>query len=284
MGNANVSVYTSSSLSQGGGLKVGASGDVSTLKLAGKAEHYRDLPTIFREGASATTALTLYREREERQHRASTALARPEDIKTPAYLQDYASTPAVASGVRKLSKSFKSGERIVQRKIGWEATPATIVVVTVERELEWRPDGKLQPAGEWLIEHRRTFHTREGVAEKRVGRVAVEARVSETTSTSYVEAAEEIPDAFVAGADAMSFLPLAVRGDVVKQVKIPTYFDGRILGTPGPAGELKDYEVSLLRMDDDVALVVHATRKVTDSSWKVMQAKYLLGTPEIESA
>lgn len=270
-----------------GSIAVGTGAGTEDLSFSGRAEMYSDLPTTFRQGGASSTALVLRKESDERQAKTSTALARPEDVIAPIHLPPKAAEQTIASGVRKLSSSFKVGNRIVQRKLGWFATPTYIFVTTVERELKWRDDKKLAPATDWFIEHRRRFRPKSGVAEKRVGTVKeVYSNYEEEATTSrFVEAAEQIPDAFVNGVDAMAYLPLAVRGDIVSQVPNPTYFDGRLLGLCEDGGEeVTHYEVSLLRMNDGVALVISAKKPIGGSVWEVTQAKYALTTPEIEAA
>lgn len=268
-------------------IAVGTGAATDELTFSGRAEMYSDLPTTFRKGGASSTALVLRKESEERQKKASTELARPEDVVAPIQLPPKAAEQTIASGVRKLSSSFRVGDRIVQRKLGWFATPTYIFVTTVERELKWREDKKLAPASDWLIEHRRRFRPKSGVAEKRVGTVkeTYSNYEDEATTSRFVEAAEQIPDAFVNGVEAMAFLPLTVRGDIVSQVPHPKYFDGRLLGVCEDGGEeVTHYEVSLLRMNDDVALVISAKKPLGGSVWEVTQAKYDLTTPEIEAA
>lgn len=268
-------------------ISVGTGASTEELTFAGKAEMYTDLPTVFRKGGKASTELVLRKESAERQTKTSTALARPEDVVAPITLPPKAAEQAIASGVRRLSNSFRAGDRIVQRKLGWFATPTYIFVTTVERELKWREDKKLVPASDWFIEHRRRFRPKSGVAEKRVGNVkeVYSDYEAEGVAARYVEAAEAIPDAFVNGVEAMAYLPRAVRGDIVSQVPNPTYFDGRLLGLcEGGGPDVTHYEVSLLRMNDDVAVVISAKKPLKGSVWEVTQAKYQLTTPEIEAA
>lgn len=272
-------------LSKARAVAAGTGADTTTLTFSGKAEMYTDLPEAFRRGGAASTALVLRKESAERQKTTSTALARPEDVVAPIQLPPKVAETSIASGVRTLSKSYKVGDRIVQRKLGWFATPTYIFVTTVERELKWCEDKKLAPAGDWQIEHRRRFRPKAGAATKRVGHVEETlGNAGGDTETRFVEAPEAIPDAFVNGMEAMAYLPLAVRGDIVSQVPHPTYFDGRLLGLCENGPEVTHYEVSLLRMNDDVALVISAKKPLGGSVWEVTQARYELTTPEVEAA
>lgn len=278
--------------SGGGGLarassvSVGEGNSTEGLKFEGRAELYSDLPTSFRVGASSSNAIVLKTEAEKRQGGTSIVLAGTQNLKPPVHIPATVADSAIASGVRKLSKNFKRGERIVQRKLGWFAMPNYIYVTTVERELQWRDDKKLAPSGPWLIENRRKWVPTQGVADKRVGSVrATPDTYEEGSSSRYVEEAEVIPDAFLNGASAMGYLPKQVRGDVVVQVPTPNYFDGRLLGfTNQKTGAVDRLEVSLLRMNDNVAIVIYATSDPSTDIWEVTQARYLLSTPEVESA
>jgi hypothetical protein len=272
------------SISQLGTVAVGAGASTDGLKFQDRAEMYSDLPTTFRKGAAETTALVLASELKTRQGSTAVRLADHRDLRVP--LTQPPVKEVLASGVRKLEKSFKNGQRIVQRKWGWQATPTQLTVVTVERELIWRSDGKLTPSGDWLIEHRKTWIPTQGVATKRTGKVSQPSASNETNPASdhYVEIAEAIPDAFIKGAEAMAYLPRPVRGDIVAQVPNPTYFDGRLLGVLNKENVVEAYEISLLRMDDNVALVILALCPINGTEWEVTQAKYLLTTPRVETA
>lgn len=268
---------------QGKRVKAGMGQTADNLSWGPKAEHFRDLPTIFREHASKSTELLLRREAQERQGRSPVHL--PTTSVLPGRGDPLAGEPLIASGVRRLEKAYRRGEEVVQRKLGWKATPTGILIVTVERALQARGDGKLAPQGEWLIEHRRTYRNQQGPALRRSGRVSAreEGAALGEGATTYVAEAESAGDAFQEGATTMSFLPLAVRGDLVAQVPQPTYFDGRILGNCDAQGEVIAYEVSLLRMDDGKALVVQATRGVQEDFWQVVQATYTLTPALVES-
>lgn len=276
-----------SGLAKPGQVNVGSGSSTEGLSFSGRAEEYSDLPTTFRKGASKSTELVLARETRERQAGTSIVLASAVNIQAPVNLPPKIAEGAIASGVRTLSKSFKNGSRIVQRKLGWFASPTYIYVTTVERELAFRDDKKLAPVSEWLIENRRKWTPVGGVASKRVGKVNERPDYSETLASSdrYVEEAEVIPDAFANGVNAMGYLPKTVRGDIALQVPNPTYFDGRLLGIVNPkTKEVDTYEVTLLRMNDNVGLVISATCPIGGSEWTVTQARYQLTTPEVESA
>lgn len=282
-----VSVFRAdNSLERRGSVAVGESASTEGLSFADKAESYSDLPTTFRTGATESNALVLVKESRERQGSTEVALADPKSIKPPYEVPSHVERTTIAEGVRKLSSNFRSNGRIVQRKVGWLATPSQIFVTTVERELDWVGEKKLRPTGSWLVENRRRWTAIGGTASKRVGKVKEDtsAASAEGPEKRYVESPESIPDAFVAGVNAMSYLPLPVRGDIVSQVPHPNYFDGRLLGVVSPSEELKGYEVNLLRMDDSTAVVISAYKSVDSDEWEVTQARYSLSTPEVESA
>lgn len=247
-----------------------------------------DMPRVFRRGGRASTELTL-----RKDDRPGTSLVLASSAPTVIAPRSDADTrrienAAIASGVRQLAKLRRSGDRIVQRRIGWQATPDRIVLTTAERAMSKNPEGKYAPAGDWLIEDRRTFRIRQGKAEKRTGTVRTDdpTPAGGTTKTPEAVAAAEAQEAAVSerfpeGAQSMGFLPSQVRRSMVARVPQPTQFDGVILQAVEPPHALT---VHVLRMDQQRAIVVQATQEPDGSAWKVTQAHYLLTDVEIEAA
>lgn len=243
-----------------------------------------DMPTAFRKGAAQSTALALHR-----QGKASTALARFSDatsLKSDLELAKIASQ-SIASGARQLEKPRRAIDgRIVQRRIGWRATPMLIVVATAERELAKGTDGRFRPAGEWLLEHRKTYRNTQGAARKRKGLVPVDEEPPATTGPLIPPTppgGSDSAEAFTEGEFALSFLPPSVRTSVRTRILTPTVFDGTLLQYA--TGDILDrYEVNLIRMDEEHAVVVQASRTPTATQWGISQASYTLHAPEIEQA
>lgn len=198
----------------------------------------------------------------------------------------------VASGVRELPKLRRSAGRVVQRRIGWQATPDRIVLTTAEREMVAREPGKYAPAGPWLIEDRRTFNTAPGAkAARRTGNVPVDRRAAapqgqpSATEPSTEQAREEqIASSHPEGASAMGFLPAPVRQSMIGRVPNPTHFDGTILQwADTSSGEPTSLQVNVLRMDKYRAVVIQAKRSWHGEVWEVSQADYQLTDVQIEA-
>lgn len=198
----------------------------------------------------------------------------------------------IASMVRQLPAPRRSDGRVVQRRLGWQATPEAVIVTTVERELAKRADGRYSPSGPWLIEDRRTFRDTSGKAGKRSGAVPVDTSgtagadgraasgnapgatsAGDTTSSAEADVARRFPS----GSDALSMLPAVVRGPVIARVPTPTFFDGQTIQSYDSEGDPAHYQVSVLRMDDKRAVMVHAERDVRAQRWDTTQVTYALG-------
>lgn len=260
--------------------------DIGGVSFGGRALTYEeDMPTKFRSGAKAQTDLVL--RKQSKQSTTDLVLAR--DVVAPKSDRQIKKIEkaSIASGTRQLEKPRRSMGRIVQRRVGWNATPTQIMVTTAERELTKRDDGKLSPTGDWLIEHRKTFTNTTGAAEKRVGKVKVSAPApdapggTQTPSAPTVTAPGE--DSFPEGQFALSLLPAQVRSSAIARVPIPTVFDGAVmLVSDAKSGEETHKEVNVIRMNDRRAVVIQAKLKPNADEWEVSQATYSLSDPEIE--
>lgn len=250
----------------------------------------QDIPRTFRQGAAkeaASTALTI----REKGSGTTLALAGKSVPVRSATEQAQIDAQAIASGARQLAKPRKSGGRVVQRRVGWQATPSLIVITTAERELQQVEPGKFKPQGEWQIEHRLTFQHTSGAADKRVGMVALDEAESPATAAASSSSAPPTvsgqPDSeqasFPEGVFAMSFLPRQVRSSLRGHVPSPEVFDGTVLQfADATTGAVDRQEVNVIRMDGSRAVVVQAKRKPGDGHWEVSQATYTLSEPKIE--
>lgn len=272
----------------GGQVNPGTATSLSQFTFEKKALIYaRDMPRTFRTGARASTELAL-----TSGTTAAGELIRASDAPAIIAPRDDGATQrvekaAIASGMRQLAKPRKSSGRIVQRRVGWQATPDRIVITTAERELAKADNGKYAPAGDWLIEERRTFPEESGKAAKRTGTVPMDhARDGESAPTGSEHQGTEaaVAQAFPEGAGFLGVLPAQVRSSAIARVPSPTQFDGVLLQEPDEAGNPVRLEVSVLRMDTQRAVVIQASRGTHDSQWSVSQATYRLGSPEIEQA
>ena len=260
--------------------------DIGGVSFGGRALTYEeDMPTKFRSGAKAQTDLVL----RKRSKQSTTDLVLARDVVAPKSDRQIKKIEkaSIASGTRQLEKPRRSIGRIVQRRVGWNATPTQIMVTTAERELTKRDDGKLSPTGDWLIEHRKTFTNTTGAAEKRVGKVKVSAPAPDapggTQTPSAPTATAPGEDSFPEGQFALSLLPAQVRSSAIARVPIPTVFDGAVmLVSDAKSGEETHKEVNVIRMNDRRAVVIQAKLKPNADEWEVSQATYSLSDPEIE--
>lgn len=280
-------------LARGGtqNVEAGQATALSQLTFEGTALDYTtDLPRAFRAGVKASTEVTLRSGKEARSggELILASSARPTIIAPRSEgAVRRVEKAAIASGVRQLDKPRKSAGRIVQRRVGWQATPDLIVITTVERELKKNDAGKYSPSSNWLVEDRRTYKEASGRATKRTGNVAAdqESTAGDTTSTEgssnmEVSVAEKFPE----GARSLGVLPAAVRSSAIARVPTPRQFDGVILQYSDHTGKPTSVEVNVLRMDTERAVVIQGTRKTGSDSWSVSQAAYKLTEPEIEQA
>lgn len=260
--------------------------DIGGVSFGGRALTYEeDMPTKFRSGAKAQTDLVLRKQ----SNQSTTDLVLARDVVAPKSDRQIKKIEkaSIASGTRQLEKPRRSMGRIVQRRVGWNATPTQIMVTTAERELTKRDDGKLSPTGDWLIEHRKTFTNTTGAAEKRVGKVKVSAPAPDapggTQTPSAPTATAPGEDSFPEGQFALSLLPAQVRSSAIARVPIPTVFDGAVmLVSDAKSGEETHKEVNVIRMNDRRAVVIQAKLKPNADEWEVSQATYSLSDPEIE--
>lgn len=264
--------------------------DIGQVSFGSRALTYdEDMPTKFRAGAKAQTELALRDNTRDKPSQTGTDLLRAKDIippKSDRQVRKIEKT-SIASGMRQLEKPRRSMGRIVQRRIGWNATPTKIMVTTAERELTRRDDGRLSPTGEWLIEHRKTFTNASGAAEKRTGKVKTSAPApgapQDSGATQTTTTQPPGGDAFPEGQFALSLLPAQVRSSVLARVPVPTIFDGSVMMvSDSGTGEEQHKEVNVIRMDDKRAVVIQAKLKPNTDEWDVAQATYTLTEPEIE--
>lgn len=273
-------------------VEAGQATALSQLDFSGTAlEYATDIPRKFRTGVKAATEVALRSGAETRSGGelilASSARSPIVAPKTEA-VTERVEKAAIASGVRQLAKPRKSNGRVVQRRVGWQATPDRIVITTAERELRKTGAGKLAPAGEWLIEDRRTYVETGGRATKRTGTVPQDTNPvpNGTDSGSGATSVEaSVAERFPEGAQALGTLPSAVRSSAIARVPAPRQFDGVIFQySNASTGKPESLEVNVLRMDTERAVVIQATRPIKGTSWSVSQASYKLSAPEIEQA
>lgn len=271
----------------------GHGSDITGVSFTARAITYDDgIPTTFRTGARAAGTALVPAKRSG--NGPGSALVKASTVIAPRSTQDVEriAKQVIASGARQLDGARRSGDRLVQRRVGWQATPTLIVVTTAERELNPREDRRLAPSGPWQVEHRLTYPCTTGAATKRVGTVPFDSTPDPETATSGAQrpaAAFSAPsghsdtEKFPEGAQALSFLPSSVRASILARVPAPTVFDGTVLQfTEAASGKVVRQEVNVIRMDAATAVVVQARRDPAATAWEVSQAVYALGEPEVE--
>lgn len=271
--------------------ETGQATSLSQLTFASAALDYTaDLPRAFRSGVRASTEVAL-RSGKEARSGGELILASAATPTITAPRSDAASRriekATIASGVRQLDKPRKASGRVVQRRIGWQATPDLIIITTAERELEKTASGKYAPSGDWMIEDRRTYKEANGRAAKRTGNVSAddEAPAADAAAAGTPGFEATVAEKFPEGAQALGALPAAVRSSAIARVPSPRQFDGVILQYSDPGTQQpSSLEVNVLRMDAERAVVIQATRSITATVWEVAQATYKLAEPEIEQA
>lgn len=282
----------SAGLARPAGATSGLATSLSQLTFDKKALIYaQDMPRTFRKGVRESTELALHT---KQQARSAGELILASDAPTIIAPREDAATrriekAVIASGMRQLNKPRKAPGRVVQRRVGWQATPDLIVITVAERELAQTDAGKYAPVGQWLIEDRRTYPETSEKATKRTGTVPMDSEAPNgsaggagTPPSSGPEAA--VAQTFPEGAASLGLLPAQVRSSAIARVTSPVQFDGVVLQEPDAEGNPVSLEVNVLRMDTQRAVVIQATRGVNDSQWTVSQATYRLGQAEIEQA
>ncbi|MGC2942427.1 MULTISPECIES: hypothetical protein [unclassified Brevibacterium] len=268
----------------------GQATEISELTFEGRVlEHSADMPKAFRPGAKASTQMALQKGNGQANVGGEVVRADASSI-TSLAPQDEASVrrierDEIASCVNQLDKPRNSSGRVVQRRIGWRATPDRIIITVAERELRKNPTGTYSPAGPWLIELRRTFKEVSGKAAKRTGSVTADSnRVTssgndgESTSGTERTVSEKFPDA----SRALGALPAAVRSSAIARVPAPSQFEGELLEYSDSTGRSTSWKVTVLRMDSQRAVVVTGSKEANSNTWSVMQASYNLMEPELE--
>jgi hypothetical protein len=272
-------------------VEAGRATEISEIDFGGRAlDHSTDMPRAFREGAKASTQLALQNGGQATSG-GELIVADPEILASITPSDEAAARRAerneFVSSVRQLDRPRRSAGRVVQRRVGWRATPDRIIITVAERELKKNHNGTYSPNGPWLIELRRTFKDISGKASRRTGSVPADPRqysgqTGANTGTEGLESsvAQQFPD----GAEALSALPAAVRASAIARVPSPTEFEGQLLEFSDNTGQTLRWEAKVVRMDVHRAVVLTAVRETRSATWSVTQATYNLSSPELEQA
>ena len=275
-----------------GVVDAGQAAEVTEMNFGGRVlDHSADMPRAFRQGAKASTQLGLQTGGGRASSGGELIVADPASLARIAPHNEAAARNSerntIASSVRQLAQPRRSAGRVVQRRVGWRATPDRVILTVAERELKKNANRSYSPAGPWLIEVRRTFMEVSGKASRRTGAVPTDPHLgspdnSAQSTSGGMEStvAEQFPD----GAEALSALPAAVRSSAIARVPSPTQFEGQLIEFSDQAGQALRWEATVLRMDAHRAVVLTAAREARSTTWSVTQAAYNLSEPELEQA
>lgn len=161
-----------------------------------------------------------------------------------------------------MPKPLRTEQGIVQRRIGWQVHPNKITKDVVDRPLR-KAGNAYTPAGAWALSRRTTW---ESGAVTSAGNAPVDAVSTSSGSSAsasadpYASEAVRYPD----GAEAMSYLPAAVRRSIYARVPDPLDFDGKIV----QYAETRALEVVVIRCGATTSIAVTATLEEDSKHWK----------------
>ena len=187
------------------------------------------------------------------------------DIPSPTAIATMANTTVRKAGA--------PATRYYRRRLGWWATPERIVVTSSEQPLVKLSSGKMLPDGAWTPEESKHYLPI-GVVRHRVGKVSVDS-TRETTSGNSTEpmAKTGFEKNHADALDSIKYLPAPVRDSIMNRIPNPIVFEAQALKHSQNGGY---WTVEVLKLDDEQALVVIATRVVGYDFWTVEQRIYPL--------
>lgn len=192
-----------------------------------------------------------------------------------------------ASSDGKVRRSKKSGRHFL-RRTGWQAQLQRILVVTSEREVAPSPDGRFRPQGPWAISSIDEYAI-EGTAKERTGDVIDDSENMQfdSRSTGAASTSADVPSSEAVYAEAhgqLQYLPHAVRKGLTDLVPSPTFFQCQAVRHSSPEGDVSRHSVSALRMSEDTAVAIQASRQHGSRHWQVQQLQYRLAPRKNEAS
>lgn len=188
--------------------------------------------------------------------------------KMPGFTKPTSSVAAQSVEVGKRVK--RNGQRFFQRKCAWRATRDEILLLTYERPLEKRDDGRFTLTGDWTLQSRVAYRS-SGTPLRRKGALPPDPEQPQVVMNEQMVSGNTNPD-FADGAQALAVLPRLTRQSVLDAVPTPFFFHGNILQYASG----NRYGVELLRMSEDTAVVINADFS-PGTNWQITQVTYSLG-------
>lgn len=180
---------------------------------------------------------------------------------------------------KRVRRSRATGRHFM-RRIGWQSRYQSIVLVVSERDVLPQPDGRFKPSGEWKI-IQISEHNGVGPVKERTGDVVDDSLNPElakrpgTHGQTSGNPAVPSEKQFASAHKDLQYLPRAVRAGVLKLVPSPTFFHCQALRF-STDGAPTHHTVSVLRMTEENAVVILASRQQGAGTWQVQQLSYKL--------
>lgn len=183
----------------------------------------------------------------------------------------------IAGGGRTAPKAIAAGADRYQLRYFWAAWPTQVAWWRVLRPLQARPDGRLQPAGEWQITEQTLWQVVGGPSQ----RATV---VDDNTDPAAPTPAAPTPadpgtgnPVFEAGQFAQAALPSKVRLWLTQQIPDPTRWEGSVLRWDDNTDS-----VDVLRADSARIVVARATRPTGGLAWEIVRRQFtIVGSPAV---
>lgn len=213
------------------------------------------------------------------------------DLPAPANVPDPTAGPVMAESIDDLGGHFAHQDgRTCIPEVAWRAYMNQIVVFWVHREAHIAA-GVAHPKGARYIHDQRVFVPTAPVA-RTTGVVAPDSNTISSADSDKTMAASGIPSAFFNGHHATSFLPSVVQAGMVSAVRQPALWAGGFVQR-AEGGEPDNQRVNVLRMDENTAVAIHATRsrsktgatvekgmaELDQAPWTITQLTYDLRQP-----
>jgi hypothetical protein len=163
-----------------------------------------------------------------------------------------------------------------QRRAAFRAYANRAVLLSAEREMTKRADGRYKPASPWSITESKTLSTAGGAqAIRRTGTVAAGRLAAEPSSASVTETPKR---EHLSGITTAAYLPPDVRARLLHEIPTAENYMGELI--QWQRGKSFEQEIVLLRHGTSTAIVVQARRPDGNplAPWNVTQLTYPLAS------